>query len=458
MKLTFLGAAQTVTGSRILLEHRNKKYLIDCGLYQGPKEFRDLNWQTMKVATDIDAVILTHAHIDHSGYLPKLIKDGFRGKIIATKATVELCKIMLPDSGRLQEEDALFANKTGHSHHQPAYPLYTEKDAFECLRHFQSYSGDDWLKLDPNCSVRFLRSGHILGSAIVQFSLDTDNGPCKITFSGDLGNGRSFLLKDPIQINETDFLILESTYGDRIQPKTDIIHEIEMIVKKVLGRGGTLIIPSFAVGRTQDIIYILDHLETQGKIPSYPVYVDSPMAEKTTDLYELYDEDLKLNDDPEETFSFKTNNFRAVADVKESIKLCLNDDPKIIISAAGMLTGGRVLHHLKAHLPDSKCGVLFVGYQAEGTKGRLLKDGLKKLRIHHKEVDVNAEIFSLDSLSAHADAEDLVKWVNAIDIPPQNIFLNHGEIASLQALKEKILTQTKVKNVVIPHLDESFQL
>ncbi len=460
MKLTFLGAAETVTGSRILIEHHNKKYLLDCGLYQGPKESRELNWQTFALASQIDAIILSHAHIDHSGYIPKIVREGFRGKIYTTEATFQLCNIMLPDSGRLQEEDAKFANKTKHSKHDPALPLYTESDAIRSLESFYSCKSNEWIELDKSCHVRFLRAGHILGSSIVQFSYNVDgNGQKIITFSGDLGNGRSFLLKDPIQIHETDYLVLESTYGDRVQSKVDVTLQIADIIKKVVGRGGTLVIPAFAVGRTQELLYIIHKLEHDKKIPIYPVYLDSPMASKATHLYEYYDGDLKLNDSPDETFNFQTHDFKIVTDADESMLLCMNtDQPKIVISAAGMLTGGRILHHLKAILPDENSGVLFVGYQAQGTKGLLLKNGLRRIRIHHSDIDVEAEIFTSESLSAHADSDDLISWVKSIDNPPKKVFLNHGELNSLHALQYRLIHELKINDVNIPKLSEEYKL
>lgn len=456
IKLSFLGAAQTVTGSRTLIEYNHHKYFLDCGLYQGPKEIRLNNWEPLAFAKEVEKLILSHAHIDHSGLIPKLVKDGFRGKIYCTKGTEELCKIMLPDAGYLQEEDAYFANKTGHSKHQPALPLYTEKDAIDSLQYFSSRESNTWIELDESSHVRFLRAGHILGSSIVQFSFNHLNGPQLVTFSGDLGNGRSFLLKDPEHVTETDYLILESTYGDRAQDKTDPYIYFAECINKVLNRGGTLIIPAFAVGRTQEIIYMIDRLEKENKIPVVPVYLDSPMAEKATRLYSISDEELKLNDTPGESFHFSTQKFKTVKTADESMLLCMSSEPKIVISAAGMLSGGRVLHHLKSQLPNAKNGVFFVGYQAQGTKGLLLKNGLSKIRIHHREVDVEAEIFSSESLSAHADSNDLVAWVKAFSRKPKKVFLNHGEPNSLHALKYRLTNEVGIAEVVIPQQGESF--
>lgn len=458
INLQFLGAAQTVTGSRTLIEYHHHKYLVDCGLYQGPKEIRNFNWDPIPYAKEIEQLILTHAHIDHSGLIPKIVRDGFKGSVVCTKATAELCKIMLPDSGYLQEEDARFANKTGHSKHKPALPLYTQDDAFEALKFFSSRGTKEWLELNNSAHVRFLRAGHILGSSIVQFNFNHDSGPTLVTFSGDLGNGRSYILKDPETVKETDYLILESTYGDRRQPRFDPMNFFADIINKIFNRGGTLIIPAFAVGRTQEILYIIHKLERENKIPIIPVYLDSPMAEKATGIYAFLNGELKLDDSPDETFNFRTHNFKMVKNSDDSMLLCMNTEPKIVISAAGMLSGGRVLHHLKNHLPKAEDGVLFVGYQAQGTKGLLLKNGISRLRIHHQVVDVEAEVFSLDSLSAHADSDDIIKWVKSFTRPPKQIFLNHGEVTGQQALKYRLIHEAGIANVVIPSLGESFKL
>ena len=458
MRLTFQGAAQTVTGSRFLVEYQHKRFLIDCGLFQGPKEIRDKNWETYPDASKIGAVILTHAHIDHSGYLPKLVREGFRGKILTTKETHALCEIMLPDSGRLQEEDARFANTTKHSHHDPALPLYTEEDAFHALKQFETRPMNEWFELDQGMSVRFVRAGHILGSAIVQLSLALPSEQRILTFSGDLGNGRSVILKDPSQISETDVLILEGTYGDRVQPKTDPGQALAQIIDKVLSRKGTLVIPAFALGRTQELIYLIHQLEKKNRIPVYPVYLDSPMAESVTKVYSKLDDEIKFDQTPGKPFDFTTGNFHTVGKPDESMMLCMDTSPKIVISAAGMLTGGRILHHLKAKLPGAENGVLFVGYQAEGTKGLLLKNGLRQLRIHHQVVEVEAEIFSIDNLSAHADSNDLVDWVQTIEKKPTTTFLVHGETNPLRTLKYRLQHECGLREVIIPRDGESFDL
>ena len=454
----FLGAAGTVTGSRTLLKFHQFKVLVDCGLYQGPSEMRQLNWESFPFAKDLDAVVLTHAHIDHSGYLPKLVKEGFKGPIYCTQSTQDLCEIMLVDSAHLQEEDAHFANRSHHSRHQPALPLYTTADAIKSLKHFQSRAFNEWHELVPGLSVRFLRAGHILGSAIVQFAYEGEHGSRIISFSGDLGNGRSHIIKPPVPLTETDYLVLESTYGDRVQPREDQIQRVGEIINRVLGRGGTLVVPAFTVGRTQELLYIIRELESRKIIPQVPVYLDSPMALDATQVYLKHPEELQLaafGDQQQLQPTLCTTCYEAVRSTDDSMLLCMNTTPKVVISAAGMLTGGRILHHLKAKLPDPKNAVLFVGYQAEGTKGLLLKQGLTDIRIHHQQVSVEAEIISMDSFSAHADSNDIMAWLKNFKQAPRAVFLNHGEVNALRALKYRIVNELGWK-VVIPQLDDEF--
>ena len=424
LKLKFLGAAGTVTGSKTLIEYGSNQYMIDCGLFQGMKEIRLMNWEELKVAASIKAIILTHAHIDHSGYLPKICNEGFKGKVFCSEGTKELCKILLPDSGYLQEEDAMFANKTKHSSHDPALPLYTQADAEKCLERLHSVSMNEWTPLEAGLEFRFLNAGHILGSCIVQIKWFESSQEKILTFTGDLGNGRSHVLPRPDVIEKTDYLVAESTYGDRLQERGLEFEQIQQIVNKVIARGGTLIIPAFAVGRTQELLFILNQLQVENKIPKAPIYLDSPMAQEVTELYQAHQ--FKL---PEVTFTKSAD---------ESMLLCMSDEPKVVISAAGMLTGGRVLHHLKMKLPHEKNGVLFVGYQAQGTKGLLIKNGLRKIRLHHQEIDIEAEVFSMESLSAHADSDDMIAWMKNIKLPPRKVFLNHGEQNALFAMKYRI--------------------
>lgn len=457
MNLKFIGAAQTVTGSKIEFEYRGFRGLIDCGLYQGPKELRELNWSVLENVKDYKCVLLTHAHIDHSGYLPKLVLDGFQGPIYCSEGTAALAKILLLDAAKLQEEDAKYANDSKHSNHDPALPLYEEEDALAAIEKLQIVPLQDWQVLAPDLSFRLIRSGHILGSTFIQMSFMTEQGPKIITFSGDVGGGRSEVIREPDLLNETDWLVCESTYGDRMLPPFDP-KQLADAINKVYNRGGTLIIPAFAVGRTQELLYQIYQLELKGLIPDVPVYVDSPMAQKVTALYSNFTDELKLCCGNEELeMSLSTRNFKATVSSDDSMLLCMSTEPKIVISASGMLQGGRVLHHLRTKLPDENSGVLFVGYQGEGTKGRLLKNGLRSIRIHHINVEVNAEIFIIESLSAHADSEELMTWMKGFVKPPEKVFLVHGEETSLRALYYRVTNELGWE-CEIPAPNEEFKL
>ncbi len=458
LNIRFLGAARTVTGSKTVLEYNEKKYLIDCGLFQGPYEIRKQNWDPIEEAKSFSAVFLTHAHIDHSGYLPKLVKEGFRGKIYCSHPTADLCKILLMDAAKLQEEDAAFANRTRYSKYDPALPLYTASDAQKALDHLYTVDYHQWIQIDEHLSVQYSRSGHILGSSFIQFHFNSEQGEQILTFSGDLGNDRSFVIESPEPIKETDFLVMEATYGDRIHPPSDPKEDIAQIVRKVIGRGGTLVIPAFSLGRTQELIHIIHLLEQENKIPLCPVYLDSPMAKSVTSVYKKYPEELKSNlrrGIIEK--SLTSANYKAIEDTDQSMLLCMSSEPKIVISAAGMLTGGRILHHLKAKLSDEKSGVLFVGYQAQGTKGLLLKNGLRRIRIHHKDVDVEAEIFNIESMSAHADSDEIINFINRMARKPRKTFLNHGEENSLNSLRYRIQNELHIDSVVAEP-NKSYQL
>lgn len=457
MEIKFIGAAKTVTGSKFHIQHRGTNVLVDCGLYQGPRELRELNREPLDFI-DFDCVVLTHAHIDHTGYLPRLVRQGFNKKVYSTKATHELSKIMLMDAAKLQEEDAEFANQTRYSRHYPAEPLYTELDAIASLELFESYDYNRWVKLSEHLSFRFIRNGHILGSATVQFSYVTENNSKILTFTGDLGGGRSQVIKDPEFISETDYLVSESTYGDRaIKAMNE--GDLAALITRVYKRGGTLIIPAFSVGRTQEILFIIKKLQNNNKITSQmPVYLDSPMAVKASTVYQKFTQELKLDFGKHESENFfHPMNFRISESSDESMLLCMSDTPKIVISASGMLQGGRVLHHLKAKLGDSKNAVLFTGYQGQGTKGLLLKSGLNKIRIHRKEIDVEAEVVVLDSLSAHADSNELMVWYRKIENKPRKVFLVHGEVTSQGALSYRIKTELGW-DCVVPSSGELFKL
>jgi metallo-beta-lactamase family protein len=452
MKITFHGSAETVTGSRLLCETSGKKFLVDAGLFQGPKELRLRNWVSSFKSSTLDGVILTHAHIDHSGYLPRLVKEGFNKSIWCSKPTATILRFMLLDSARQQEEDAEYANSSGYSHHKPAEPLYTKKDVEETLRLITVVDDEEWFTICKNVQFRFFRSGHILGSRFVQLSYPGAEGQKTIIFSGDLGNGRSRLIRPPQTPPQSDVLVLESTYGDRLLPRESRSHEFSEIINTVYKRNGVLVIPAFALGRSQEVLQAIAELQREKKIPELPVYLDSPMALEATKAHLKYPDELVFHADEELIKApIDTEMFRVVETFQESIALCDVNRPHIVISASGMLTGGRVMHHLKKRLPDPRNAVLFVGYQAEGTKGRILLSGEKNFRIHHERVDVNADIFSLQNFSAHADWQDSINWVKKMPQVPQKIILNHGEKKSLENLKAKLESEFPSTEVVIPH-------
>ena len=458
MKLKFLGAAREVTGSKSLITHKNEQYLIDCGMFQGDKELRNLNWQPFPHAHNIRAVILTHAHIDHSGYLPRLVKEGFSGPVYCTEATAALVKVLLRDAAHLEEEDAKYINRKKYSSHVPALPLFDVEDAERAIKLLKPLGRDEWHPLGKELSFRFLRAGHILGSSFVQINFPSEIGPKVITFSGDLGSERSSIIKGPDFVNETDYLVFESTYGDKVHKGANLKKELASVINKVHQDQGVILIPSFAVGRTQELIYILNELIEENLIPKIPIYIDSPMAATATEIYTHFTDDLKLTG---EGSKFKTSmeghTFKATTSVEESIRLNQMSGPAIIISAAGMLTGGRIMHHLKSRLPHRQNAVLFVGFQAEGTKGRLLQNGMDKIWIHREEIPVNAQIYSVTGMSAHADSNETLHWVKQINRFPVKTFLNHGEGPALKALAYRLKNEIGLE-VVIPQVGQEFEL
>lgn len=432
MKLTFVGATGTVTGSKYLLEIDDKRILIDCGLFQGLKELRLRNWSALPFKpSSLDAVVLTHAHIDHSGYLPLLVKNGFKGPIYATKATIELCSILLPDSGYLQEEDAKRANKHAYSKHHPALPLYTRMDAFAALKQFQEVEYELPVSLSEHGEFTWFRAGHILGSAFIQV---THSGT-RILFSGDIGRWRDPVMKPSRIITEADYLILESTYGDRLHEKTNPEDEIADIVNTTVQRGGTVLIPSFAVGRAQSILYYLYQLKQANRIPDLPIYLDSPMAIDATEILLHNRDEHQLS--PEQCRNICQSAIY-IRTPEESIALNRNHMPKIIISASGMMTGGRVLHHLKMLAPDHRNTVLMTGFQAEGTRGEAMLRGVDAVKIHGQMVPVKAQIAVINNASAHADYDEILIWLKHFKKAPKKVFLTHGEPHASLALKGHI--------------------
>jgi metallo-beta-lactamase family protein len=444
--LEFLGAAGGVTGSKTLLRFAGANILVDCGLFQGPKAIREKNRDPVLVAgRQIDAIVLTHAHLDHSGYIPRIVREGFQGPIYCSKGTGDLIEVLLTDAAHLEQEFASYANKTGYSSHKPADPLFTQADVERALKLVKTVDRGQWFNLNAQLSIRFLHAGHIIGASMAQFSLAFENATRLITFSGDLGHSRSLTIRPPEQIIDTDALILESTYGDRDHPRTDVVKEFATIAKRTFERGGTLVIPAFAVGRAQEILHIIRLAENEDLIPKFPVVLDSPMARKATQIYFSHPEDhshLICENRVQNCDEFLPHHFSMTESSDDSMLACMKDGPQTVISAAGMLNGGRILHHLKARLPKEENTVLFCGYQAEGTKGRFLQDGganLEYLRIHHEEVPVNAEIATISSLSAHADRSDLIAWVKQLTKQPRKIFLNHGDPAAMSKLQSDLI-------------------
>lgn len=437
-KLTFLGAARTVTGSKYLLERDGRRVLFDCGLFQGLKELRLRNWDAFPVSpASLDAVVLTHAHLDHVGHLPRLIAQGFRGRVFCTPGTKDLCQVVLPDAGRIQEEDARQANKHGYSRHQPALPLFSESDALRALTHLQPLGYDRPIEVAPGVSVEFHPAGHLLGSAFVMARLT--RGP-NILFGGDLGRYNRPILPDPSGAIAADVVLVESTYGDRDHQPDDSGAQLADVIQQTAGRHGKLVIPAFAIGRVEELLYWVRRLEAEHRIPVLPVFVDSPMATEALRYYSArvaeLDEELRPTSGP--VYAFATTRFQTVSSPQQSKELTASRRPAIVISSSGMATGGRVLHHLAAALPDQRNTVLFVGYQAAGTRGRQLIDGMKEVRIHGHSIAVNASIAKIDSMSAHADRGEILRWLGTLPSAPRRLCLVHGEPQPMDQLKALI--------------------
>lgn len=432
MKLTFLGGAGTVTGSKYLLEAKGRRMLVDCGLFQGYKQLRLKNWAAPPFnPREVDAVVLTHAHIDHSGYVPLLVKRGFHRKVYCTPATLELCRIMLPDSGFLQEEEAKFANRHGYSRHSPALPLYTMEDAEASLEFFHTQKPGGVFVPAPGVEASFTHAGHILGASSVQVKA----GDATILFSGDIGRAHDPLMKAPEPPPASDYLVVESTYGDRVHPPNDIEGELGPILRTACARGATIVMPSFAVGRAQLLLLLIARLKAKGAIPDAPVYLDSPMAIDVTELYRVFTAEHRLS---WEEAAAMGRMVRFVRTVDESKALDQREGPQIIVSASGMATGGRVIHHLKVFAPDPKNLILLAGFQAGGTRGAALAGGARSVRIHGQDVPVNAQVIQLNSMSAHADSNELIAWMKQMPRPPKETFVTHGEPVSSDALRVRI--------------------
>lgn len=438
--LTFHGAAGTVTGSKHLITYNDHRILLDAGLFQGLKSLRLRNWDKPPFdPTRLDAVILSHAHIDHSGYLPALIKHKYRRHIFCTKSTAALLEILLKDSAKLQEEDARYANKKGFSKHKPALPLYTSEDVRKTMQYLQPKYFNQKFKVTNGLEVNFKYAGHILGAAIVELYFGKKD-PLKVVFSGDLGRWNQPIIKDPEIVTEADILLLESTYGNRMHPENPE-QELARVINEAVKKKGALIIPAFAVGRTQELIWMIRELEEKKLIPVTHVFVDSPMAADVTELYKKFNDEydtetvqmLKEGESP-----IQTKKFSLISDFHDSKKLNRIAGPMIIISSSGMITGGRVLHHLENRINNAHTTVLLAGFQAAGTRGRLLREGVPTLRFHGQNIPVKAKIENVDGLSAHADQKGIMKWLKGFRKPPKKTYIVHGEPESSRVLAEKI--------------------
>ena len=456
-KLTFLGAAGTVTGSKYLVEAAGKKLLVDCGIFQGSNELKDRNWNPLpRDPGTFDYCVLTHAHLDHTGWLPCLVRDGYRGPIFANSATIELSTISLKDAAHLQEEETEHARFKKYSRHEVPRALYTPEDIDPVLKLMKPMPRSGGFDISPEFHIDAYDAGHILGSCSLALTITENGKKTVVVFSGDIGRYDQPILKDPQTPPRADFLLCESTYGDREHPGGDAAGLIADIVNRVSKRGGSIVIPAFAIGRTQTFMYYLRELENQQRIPHLPVFVDSPMAVSATDLYARHKEDHDLdfsqleagNHDP-----LNVHEFHLTRTVEESKAINNVKSPCIIISASGMLSGGRVLHHLAKRLPDSRNAVILAGFQAEGTRGRALQEGAKMLRLFGEEVPVAAEVIDLGQFSAHAGRSELLHWLGGLAAPPKQTWLTHGEPSAAESLQAAIRNRFQWKVDVAKYLD-----
>jgi metallo-beta-lactamase family protein len=442
-KVTFLGAARTVTGSQYLIDSNGSRAMIDCGLFQGEKALRLANWAEPEfdVAT-VKSLIVTHTHLDHLGRIPRLVKQGFRGKIYCTPPTLELAEILLKDSAHLQKEDADYLNRKGYTKHAPALPLYDEADVEEALRLFDAVPYASERELSPAMRFSYVDAGHILGAASVKLQLREDRRETRLLFSGDVGRFDTVLVKDPQLAQDADYVVIESTYGNRLHEKTSVLDELEAIVKRTFARGGVLLVPAFAVSRAQQMIYLFDELVSAGRLRHFPIHLDSPMAVDATRIYSRFPEYHRV--------SLSDIGGRSLLHGKwvlhhktreESEALNKVKGPAVIISSSGMLAGGRILHHCRVRLPHPENTLLITGYQAATTLGRALLDGSKLVRIHKQQVPVLAEVAELHGMSGHADADELMRWLSGVLQPPRCVFITHGEEESAMALSERIRRQ-----------------
>lgn len=448
VRIKFLGASGTVTGSKFLIKTSEKNILIDCGMFQGLKELRLLNWEDLSVnVEEIDVVLLTHGHLDHVGYLPRLLKQGFTGKIIGTAPTLAIAEVILVDSAKIHEEESEKANKEKYSKHNPALPFYTIKDVEKTIRLFEVEIENKWIILSEHISYRFQFNGHIIGATFIELAI---NGK-RFVFSGDIGRRNDYLLEDPKKPEWADFLFIESTYGNKLHQKEDVETILSELIIETINKNGNLIIPSFAVERLQTLMYILWKLYKKNKIPNIPIFIDSPMGNNVLEIFNRFPKWHKLS---VQDYNAMCDHMNIIQSYKDTWKTIDNKRAKIIIAGSGMVTGGRVLTYLQQFIDVSSTTVLLVGYQAEGTRGRQLLDGAHEIRFFGKYYPVKAKIKSLESLSAHADQEDLLNWMTAIKNIPEKVFLIHGEPNVLDAFKVKIKSDFNW-NVSIPKLNDS---
>ena len=445
--LRFLGATGTVTGSRYLVEAGGRRILVDCGLFQGYKQLRLRNWNPFPVAPQsIEAVLLTHAHLDHSGYLPALVRNGFAGKVYCTPATAELCGLLLPDSGHLQEEEARYAQRKRYSKHKNPLPLYTQDDAKRALEHFKEIEFDHGLDLENGLEARFLHAGHLLGAAQITLR----SGSRSIHFSGDLGRRTDPMMREPQGFEGADILVCESTYGNRKHQAVDAEQELASVINRVARRGGVIVIPAFAVGRIQGVMLQIARLRERGAIPYLPVFLNSPMGISATDIYHRFHDEHRVSWEDCQAMNEVAERVRTV---EESKDLNRRHGPFIVVSASGMLTGGRVLHHVASFGPDPKNAIVLSGFQAGGTRGAALVRGERNLRMFGREVEIRAEVVELGSLSGHADADELIDWMRNAPAPEMT-YITHGEAESADALRFRIEHELGWRARVPEHLEQ----
>lgn len=450
MTLKFLGAAGTVTGSKTLVTANGQQLLVDCGLFQGYKNLRLLNWEAFPFdPKKLNAVVLTHAHLDHSGALPLLVKQGYKGPIFATPSTIEVCNILLPDSARLQEEDAQYNNRHQRSKHKPALPLYTVDDADRALRQLVPLPFEEQIEA-AGLRIRLRTAGHIVGASSVELTSATTT----VLFSGDLGRPDDPIMQPPSPIARADYVVVESTYGDRIHDPQDAREVLGEAIQRTAARGGIVVVPAFAVGRAQEVLYAIYRLKAQGAIPNLPVYLNSPMAIDMTEVYQRYRSEHRLSI---EECRGMCHVAKMVSTVEDSRALVAQRKPAIIVSASGMATGGRVLHHLKALAPDPRNTIVFAGFQAGGTRGGRIVAGERSIRIFGEQVAMNAEVVSLAGMSAHADAQQLMQWLATAPQAPRGVYLNHGEPAAADALRQRIEHELGWP-VTVPRLGQSVEI